>query len=305
MLEAKNIEAPDEKYTFEHGEVQIVNLTGMTVGRATFRPGWQWSTDVKPVVGTSSCQIAHSSYVVSGRFHVRMDDGTEVELGPGDAHVVSPGHDAWVVGDEPCVAIDFSSTGGLLGGRVLRCPCGVEFRVAEDHQLDHLVAAVQEHASASHGHQLTRDHVLAEVGVGFEGARDAGPERQDENAIRRVIEAYGDRLRAGDVAGIVSLYTHDATVMAPDLATASGTARISDVYTAALDACGMDYKFEFDAVHVSGDSAVARTRTTGATTVRASGAAVPGRNRELFVLRRAGEEWLISEYMFQPQPTGA
>ena len=113
MLEAKNVETPDETYAFEHGEVQIVNLTGMTVGRATFRPGWRWSTDVKPVVGTDSCQVAHSSYVVSGRFHVRMDDGTERELGPGDAHVVSAGHDAWVVGDEPCVAIDFSSPGSL------------------------------------------------------------------------------------------------------------------------------------------------------------------------------------------------
>jgi hypothetical protein len=141
------------------------------VGRATFRPGWRWSTDVKPVVGTDSCQLAHSSYVVSGRFHVRMDDGTERELGPGDAHVVSAGHDAWVVGDEPCVAIDFSSAGNLLGGQAVRCPCGVEFRVADTQQLDHLVAAVREHASASHGHQLTRDQILAEIEGGFDSAR--------------------------------------------------------------------------------------------------------------------------------------
>lgn len=111
MLEAKNVDAPDEKHTFEHGDLAIVNLTGMTLGRATFRPGWRWSTDVKPVVGTESCQVPHSSYVVSGRLRVRMDDGTEAEFGPGDAHVVSAGHDAWVVGDEPCVTIDFSSTG--------------------------------------------------------------------------------------------------------------------------------------------------------------------------------------------------
>ena len=303
MVAVKNIETPDERHAFEHASLNVVNLPGVTIARTVYQPGWKWSTDVKPVVGTDSCQIAHLSYVVSGRFHVRMDDGTELELGPGDAHVVSPGHDAWVVGDEPCVAIDFSSTGSLLGGPVLRCPCGVEFRVAEDHQLDHLVAAVQEHASVSHGHQLTRDQVLAEVGAGFEGARAAAPERQDENAIRHVIETYGDHLRAADVAGIVRLYTDDATVMAPDLATASGAGQIRDVYTAALDACGMDYRFEFDAVQVSGDTAVARTQTTGTTTVRASGAAVSGQNRELFVLRRAGEEWLISEYMFQPQPT--
>lgn len=107
MLESKNIASPDDKRSFEHGEVSLVNLTGFTVGRADFRPGWRWSTDVKPLAGTDSCQLAHSSYVVSGRFHVVMDDGRELELGPGDAHLVGPGHDAWVVGDEPCVTIDF------------------------------------------------------------------------------------------------------------------------------------------------------------------------------------------------------
>jgi hypothetical protein len=112
MLEAKNTDTPDDTINFEHGELSLVNLTGFTVGRADFRPGWRWTTDVKPRAGTDSCQIPHSSYVVSGRFHVKMDDGRELELGPGDAHLVSPGHDAWVVGDEPCVIIDFIPTGG-------------------------------------------------------------------------------------------------------------------------------------------------------------------------------------------------
>jgi hypothetical protein len=107
VIESRNVQAPDEKHTFEHGEVEIVQLPGCAIARATFRPGWRWSTDVKPVVGGDSCQLAHRGFVVSGRFAVRMDDGTELELGPGDAHVVSPGHDAWVVGDEPCVTIDF------------------------------------------------------------------------------------------------------------------------------------------------------------------------------------------------------
>jgi hypothetical protein len=171
MLEAKNIETPDETVTFDRGEVRIVNLTGMTVGQATFQPGWRWSMDVKPVVGTESCQLPHLSYIVSGRFHVRMDDGTELELRPGDAHVVSAGHDAWVVGDEPCIAIDFSATGTLLGGHAVRCPCGVEFRVADDTQIDHLAAAVKEHARAAHGQEFTREQVLAEIGAGFTGAR--------------------------------------------------------------------------------------------------------------------------------------
>lgn len=165
MLESKNMANPDDKRSFEHGEVSLVNLTGFTVGRADFRPGWRWSTDVKPLVGTDSCQLVHCSYVVSGWFHVVMDDGRELELRPGDAHLVGPGHDAWVVGDEPCVTIDFIPTGDTVSGRVLRCPCGVEFRAATDDQLDHLVAAIREHAKGSHDHQMTRGQVLAELGV--------------------------------------------------------------------------------------------------------------------------------------------
>ena len=107
MLQSRNVATPDDKKSFEHGEVSLVNLPGFAVARAEFRPGWRWSADVKPLAGTASCQATHSSYVVSGRLHVQMDDGAELELGPGDAHLVGAGHDAWVVGDEPCVTIDF------------------------------------------------------------------------------------------------------------------------------------------------------------------------------------------------------
>lgn len=166
MLHAKNIGTPDDKRGSERGEIALVNLPGATIGQATFRPGWKWSEDIGPMVGTHSCQVAHAGIVLSGRFGVRMDDGQEIELGPGDAHVVAPGHDAWVIGDEECVILDFAATGDVAPGRVGRCPCGVEFRVADDGQLDHLVAAIQEHASASHQHQLTRDQVLADLGAG-------------------------------------------------------------------------------------------------------------------------------------------
>jgi hypothetical protein len=165
MLESKNTATPDDKRSFEHGEISLVNLTGFTMGLAQLRPGWRWSADVKPLVGTDACQGTHNSYVVSGRLHVVMSDGRELELRPGDAHLVGPGHDAWVVGDEPCVTIDFIPTSNTVSGRVARCPCGVEFRVATDDQLDHLVAAIQEHAKGSHGHEVTREHVLADLGV--------------------------------------------------------------------------------------------------------------------------------------------
>ena len=107
ICEGKNLDTPDEKRSFDNGELHLVHLTGATIARASFRPGWRWSTDVKPFVGTDSCQGHHVAYVVSGRLHVRMDDGVELEFGPGDAHVVAAGHDAWVVGDEPCVTVDF------------------------------------------------------------------------------------------------------------------------------------------------------------------------------------------------------
>src|SRR5690348_13704031 len=100
----KNLDTPDEQRSSDHGVLDVVNLPGATIARATYQPGWRWSTDIKPVVGTDSCQVSHAGVVLSGRFRIRTDDGTEMELGPGDAHVVGPGHDAWVVGDEPVVA---------------------------------------------------------------------------------------------------------------------------------------------------------------------------------------------------------
>jgi len=109
-LEAKNLDKPDETRTFDNGEMAVVKVAGATIGRAVFQPGWKWSNDVKPVAGTDSCQTHHTGYVISGRMHVKMDDGTEGEAGPGDAIVISPGHDAWIVGDEACVILDWSGS---------------------------------------------------------------------------------------------------------------------------------------------------------------------------------------------------
>ena len=83
-----------------------VTLGGITFGRGTFEPGWKWSTSVKPLVHTASCEAPHLQYHVSGRLHVVMDDGSEAEFGPGDVSLLPPGHDAWVVGDEPVVVLD-------------------------------------------------------------------------------------------------------------------------------------------------------------------------------------------------------
>jgi mannose-6-phosphate isomerase-like protein (cupin superfamily) len=111
MLEMKILDKPDERRDFPRGHLEAVHLTGLDFAVGTFEPGWRWSESVAPIAGTKSCEVHHNGYVVQGRLHVRMDDGDEGELGPGDVFVVSPGHDAWVVGDEQCVVYDFA--GGM------------------------------------------------------------------------------------------------------------------------------------------------------------------------------------------------
>jgi len=105
-MERKSLDAPDERRSFPKGQVQVVTVGGTTFGRATLQPGWKWSESVKPIAGTETCQTEHLQYHVSGRLHVVMDDGTEAEFGPGDVSLIPPGHDAWVVGNEPVVIID-------------------------------------------------------------------------------------------------------------------------------------------------------------------------------------------------------
>jgi hypothetical protein len=108
-LVRKSFDTPEETRPFQAGmgQIELVNLDEGPVGRATFEPGWRWSEHVKPIAGTNSCQAAHMGYFVSGRMKVVMDDGQELEFGPGDFMNAAPGHDAWIVGDEPCVVIDW------------------------------------------------------------------------------------------------------------------------------------------------------------------------------------------------------
>ena|SRR3989338_3588833 len=102
----KNLSSPDETRTFEKGSVELATLSGVTFGRVTLHPGWKWSQHVKPIVKTESCLAPHTQYIISGKLHIAMDDGTNFDLGPGDATVIPPGHDAWVVGNESVIAID-------------------------------------------------------------------------------------------------------------------------------------------------------------------------------------------------------
>lgn len=107
-VQAKRFAAPDDVRLFEgRGRAEMVLVAGRLVGRGVFEPGWRWSVNAKPLAGTDSCQATHFGYCVSGRMRIEMDDGSTLEIGPEQVFMIPPGHDAQVLGDEPCVLIDF------------------------------------------------------------------------------------------------------------------------------------------------------------------------------------------------------
>lgn len=124
-LQRKNFSTPDKVRDFPTGRMDIVTLDEVAIARFLFRPGWRWSKDVAPISGTRSCVHRHLGYTISGSLRVRMDDGTELTIGPGDAYEIPPGHDAWVLGDVPWDSVEFTSAHAFglspedLGERVL------------------------------------------------------------------------------------------------------------------------------------------------------------------------------------------
>lgn len=103
----KSFAKPDEVREFPKGRVELVNVGGAMIGRAVFEPGWRWATSVQPLAKTKSCEAPHFQYHVSGVLRIRMDDGAEFDCRPGDVSLLPSGHDAWVIGDEPAVVVDF------------------------------------------------------------------------------------------------------------------------------------------------------------------------------------------------------
>ena len=109
-VEVGNFDSPDETRTPDKTTVDVVRMGGVTTARMRLEPGWRWSECVKPVVGGERCQVHHVGLLHSGTMRVLHDDGTEQEIRAGNSYVIEPGHDAWVVGDEPVVAFEFEST---------------------------------------------------------------------------------------------------------------------------------------------------------------------------------------------------
>jgi uncharacterized cupin superfamily protein len=105
--ECRDFRKPDEVREFPKGRLELIKIGGATVGRAVFEPGWKCSTSVQPLVNTKSCEAPHFQYHVSGILRILMDDGTEFDCRPGDVSLLPSGHDAWVVGSEPAVVVDF------------------------------------------------------------------------------------------------------------------------------------------------------------------------------------------------------
>ena len=103
----KRFEHPDEVRTFTKGKFEIVKIGAMTIGRASYEPGWKWSEHVGPTMGATSCSVEHVGLVISGSAACQMDDGRYYEIKPGDLFYIGPGHDSWVVGDEPYVSLHF------------------------------------------------------------------------------------------------------------------------------------------------------------------------------------------------------
>lgn len=108
-FDVKSLDQPEESRTPPKTRLDLVHVGGYTIGRMTLSPGWRWSENLKPVAGTETCQLSHVGYAISGRLTVHLEDGAEQTIDAGDAYCIPPGHDAWVVGSEPFVALEVVS----------------------------------------------------------------------------------------------------------------------------------------------------------------------------------------------------
>jgi quercetin dioxygenase-like cupin family protein len=113
----KRFDRPDEVRTFDKGRFELIRIGGMTIGRATYEPGWKWSQHVGAAANKTSCDVEHVGIVLSGRATAAMDDGRVIEMRPGDVFYIAPGHDSWVVGDEPYVSLHLMGAGDYAAAK--------------------------------------------------------------------------------------------------------------------------------------------------------------------------------------------
>ena len=228
-FDLKRFTEPDETVTFESGHTELVTVGPLTIGREVLEPGWRWSTHVRPIAGTERCEFHHVGMQVSGRMTVETRDGDVGEIGPGDLYDVAPGHDSWVIGDEPSVRIVFQGISGWAkapdaGERVLTTVLFTDIvdstaaaerhgdrawkRLLETHQED-----VRGLLEAHGGHEVKM------TGDGFLATFDS-PGRAIGCALRIALAAHklGIEIRAGVHTGEVELAGRDLRGLAVHLA---------------------------------------------------------------------------------------
>ena len=265
-LQRRRFSEPSDVRTIPRGRIEVVELDDTVVGRMTYEPGWRWSVDVRPIAGTDTCQYHHLGVTISGTVRAQMADGTELEIGPGDVFEIPPGHDAWVVGDEPWVSVDFEAMrtygkqGDVRDERILASIVFTDIvdstRRASDLGASRWRDLVGEHnrkaamAIDRHRGQLvktTGDGVLAQ----FDGAERAV---RGAAAIRDAARDLGLEIRAGVHTGEVQTVAGDvrgiavhtaARIMA---AAGSGEVLVSATVMDLLD--GSELNFEDAGIHV-------------------------------------------------------
>ncbi|MEG1121945.1 MAG: cupin domain-containing protein [Citrobacter sp.] len=119
--DVKSFDIPDEVREFANGRLELLNIGGAIVGRAVLEPGWRWATSIQSIAGTKSCEAPHFQYHVAGVLRIKMDDGSEFDCRPGDLSRIPPGHDAWVVGDESVIIVDFQGMVDWARHKVTDC----------------------------------------------------------------------------------------------------------------------------------------------------------------------------------------
>lgn len=219
-IKTKRFDEPDEAVSLSNVAGQIVVLNELYIGRYVLQPGWRWSKDVKPVVGTPSCRHHHQGVVLSGRIQFATDDGARRMVGPGEAYDLPPGHDAWVVGDEPCVAIEFRGVRGWgrsasVGERVLATLLVTDI-VGSTAIAARLGDAAWKALLVRHSDRVRleldrfRGYEVKTTGDGFLALFDGAARAvRCAAAICRVVREDGIEVRAGVHSGEVERHTDD------------------------------------------------------------------------------------------------
>jgi len=264
-LQRKGFSAPDETRSFPNGLVEVVTLDEVWVSRFVFQPGWRWSKDVAPIAGTRSCQHRHVGYTISGRLAVRMDDGTIMSIGPGEAYEIPPGHDGWVEGDVPWESVEFTSGHAFarsseeLGEQMLATIVFSDIvdstkileRVGDAAWAD-LLRTHNERIRAVIDRFLGRE--ITTLGDGFLALFDsAGKAVRAAAAMDAAVVDLGVRVRAGVHTGEVTLVGGQARGVAVHAAAriaalaGPGEVLVSSTTNDALD--GSDLRFDFRGAH--------------------------------------------------------